>query len=138
MTSDEAWQTTLRSEHAAVYGYGIVGGRLGPGAEDAADARTALAEHRSRRDFCTEQLVTSGIAPEPAAAAYEPKTPVTTDQEARTFAAAIEQDCAVTYVGLTALNETAVRRVAVVWLERSAIAQTHWSGQLPALPGLAD
>ena len=44
----KALQAALRAEHAAVYGYGVVGGRIGD--ERRADARTAYDAHRARRD----------------------------------------------------------------------------------------
>ncbi|WP_037661545.1 DUF4439 domain-containing protein, partial [Streptomyces aurantiacus] len=43
-----ALQAALRAEHAAVYGYGVVGGRVGDGRR--AEARTAYDAHRARRD----------------------------------------------------------------------------------------
>ena len=135
MNTDQAWRAALRAEHVAVYGFGIVGGRLGPA--DGA-ARTSLAVHRWRRDYCVARLVAAGTAPEPAAAAYRPRAPVTTDQQARALATAIEQSCSVTYLGLVVQLDVAVRRVGTRWLRQSAVDQTRWSGAIPALPGLTE
>ena len=44
-----ALQDTLAAEHAAVYGYGLVGGRLFATAEGAASS--AFAGHEARRDL---------------------------------------------------------------------------------------
>ncbi|MYS45182.1 DUF4439 domain-containing protein, partial [Streptomyces sp. SID5998] len=46
-----AAQAALAAEHAAVYGYGVVGGRIGR--ERRAEARTAYDAHRARRDALT-------------------------------------------------------------------------------------
>ncbi|NED21451.1 DUF4439 domain-containing protein, partial [Streptomyces sp. SID9913] len=43
-----ALQAALAAEHAAVYGYGVVGGRIGK--ERAPQARSAYDAHRARRD----------------------------------------------------------------------------------------
>ncbi|WP_446048283.1 DUF4439 domain-containing protein, partial [Streptomyces olivaceus] len=44
----DALQAALAAEHAAVYGYGVVGGRIGE--ERRTEARTAYDAHRARRD----------------------------------------------------------------------------------------
>ncbi|MGC3005519.1 DUF4439 domain-containing protein, partial [Streptomyces sp. G35A] len=43
-----ALQAALAAEHAAVYGYGVVGGRIGK--DRRAEARAAYDAHRARRD----------------------------------------------------------------------------------------
>ncbi|NEB22488.1 DUF4439 domain-containing protein, partial [Streptomyces coelicoflavus] len=44
----DAVQAALAAEHAAVYGYGVVGGRIGE--ERLTEARAAYDAHRARRD----------------------------------------------------------------------------------------
>ncbi|HET6359230.1 DUF4439 domain-containing protein, partial [Streptomyces sp.] len=48
MSTLDAIQAALAAEHAAVYGYGVVGGRIGEARE--AEVRAAYAAHRARRD----------------------------------------------------------------------------------------
>jgi len=133
MTAASAWQATLRIEHAAIYGFGIVGGQLGP---ENPQALGSIEQHRARRDHCAERLVAMGEVPEPGAAAYEPQLPVVSKGAARRFAAAIEDDCAAAYATLVAETEGQDRRVASRWLTESTIAVNTWTGVVPALPGL--
>jgi len=134
MSPEQAWQATLRNEYAAVYGYGIVGGRLGP---EVAAAQRALAAHQERRDHCIERLLALGAEPEPAAAGYDPATPVRTDAQARALAVDIERTCSAGYLDLVAQLDARTRRAGTGWLQDSAIQQTLWSGRPPALPGFA-
>ncbi|WP_159057426.1 DUF4439 domain-containing protein, partial [Streptomyces scabiei] len=50
MSSGElkAVQAALAAEHAAVYGYGVVGGKIGQARQG--EARSAYDAHRARRD----------------------------------------------------------------------------------------
>lgn len=133
MTAASAWETTLRAEHAAIYGFGIVGGRLGPEDEQ---SLASIQQHRARRDHCAEQLVALGEVPEPAAAAYEPQVPVESKRAARVFAADIEDDCMAAYAALVAETDGQGRRIASRWLTESTFAIGSWAGVVPALPGL--
>ncbi|MFD0213475.1 DUF4439 domain-containing protein, partial [Streptomyces hirsutus] len=63
-----ALQAALAAEHAAVYGYGVVGGRI---ADDRrADARSAHDAHRARRDALVREVKDTGADPVAAAAGY--------------------------------------------------------------------
>lgn len=48
MSTLDAVQAALAAEHAAVYGYGVVGARIGDDRED--EATAAYDAHRARRD----------------------------------------------------------------------------------------
>jgi hypothetical protein len=132
VTAVDAWQSALAAEHAAVYGYALVGARL---TADVDAARSAQADHRFRRDRCVEEVKRLGAEPEPAAAAYEPSSPVRSDSDAKALAADIEQGCSAAYLALVALDASRDRRVGAEWLRRSTVARSRWSGELPALPG---
>ncbi|MGV9632289.1 DUF4439 domain-containing protein, partial [Streptomyces sp. NPDC003487] len=54
----EALQAALAAEHAAVYGYGVVGGRIGETRR--AEARAAYAAHRARRDALAGEVRDGG------------------------------------------------------------------------------
>lgn len=127
-------QSALAVEHAAVYGYAVVGGRLGP-----ADllARDSYEVHRQRRDVLSAALVAGGVTPTPPAAAYEPERPVVTAAQAQALAAQIERDSAAAYAAVVAGGDTDWRRTGAAWLRDSAVRGYRWSGAVPALPGLA-
>ena len=133
MTTATAWQSTLEQEHAAVYGYGLIGGQLGP---DSVLARTGLELHRARRDQCAAAIVQLGELPVAARPAYDPVTPVTGPASARQLAAAIERDCAARYAELAAQPDVPTRMFGAQWLRVSAIQSTRWTSQIPALPGI--
>ncbi|NUQ97536.1 MAG: DUF4439 domain-containing protein, partial [Streptomyces sp.] len=70
----KALQAALAAEHAAVYGYGVVGGQIRP--ERRTEARTAYDAHRARRDALTREVRDLGATPVAAAAAYALPFPV--------------------------------------------------------------
>ena len=132
MSTTSTWQSTLATEHEAVYAYGLIGGRLGPSSQL---ARFGLDEHRLRRDRCVAELRAQHATPVAAAPAYLPPQPLTSDARADLLATHIEQACSAAYLALVALPEAPTRRLAMQWLRVSAIQQSLWSGQIPALPG---
>lgn len=71
MSSDgalDAAQAALAAEHAAVYGYGVVGGRVGD--DRRAQAAAAYDAHRGWRDILARTVRDLGGKPVAAAAAY--------------------------------------------------------------------
>ncbi|MBZ4324613.1 DUF4439 domain-containing protein, partial [Streptomyces huiliensis] len=69
-----AAQTALAAEHAAVYGYGVVGARAAE--ERAQEAREAYEAHRARRDAMRRAVRALGGTPAAADAAYALPFPV--------------------------------------------------------------
>ncbi|MEU1854052.1 DUF4439 domain-containing protein, partial [Streptomyces sp. NPDC019990] len=69
-----ALQAALAAEHAAVYGYGVVGGRIGAGRR--VEARMAYDAHRARRDALVREVKDLGGRPAAAAAGYALPFPV--------------------------------------------------------------
>ncbi|MGY5106639.1 DUF4439 domain-containing protein, partial [Streptomyces sp. 900105245] len=63
-----ALQAALAAEHAAVYGYGVVGGRIGE--HGRTEARAAYDAHRARRDALVREVRDLGGEPVAASAAY--------------------------------------------------------------------
>jgi hypothetical protein len=134
MSEADTWQKALAAEQQAVFGFGIVGGQLGPSDEL---AHAALDTHRQRAADCESALRALGDDPDPGPAAFTPDHPVKTDDQARALATQLEQGCSSAYADLVLLNEPKPRRSGAAWLRDSAIDQYRWSGELPALPGLA-
>lgn len=132
----KALQAALRAEHAAVYGYGVVGGRIGD--ERRAEARTAYDAHRARRDELRRTVRGLGADPEPSAAAYALPFPVPDSTAAARLAAELEERVAAVYSDLVRATEGARRATAAESLRESAVRAARWRGGSVAFPGLAE
>lgn len=135
MKTDYALKAALNAEFAAVYLYGLIGGRASRGGTPAEVARinASYAAHRARRD----QLLTflGDSAPTPAVAYTPPVDPTTLD--ARTACAnAIEVRCEAVYAQLVAATSGSQRAFAINALTSVSTAAVV-VGQAPiAFPGL--
>jgi hypothetical protein len=136
-TAVDALQAALAGEHAAVYGYGVVGARVVSSADRRA-ATAAFDTHRQRRSTLTTWIEATGATPVPAAAAYELGGPVTTPAQARALAARIETGVAATYADLVATSTGSTRSTVAAWLSDAAVRQTAWSGRPQTFPGLTE
>ncbi|MFG2036864.1 ferritin-like domain-containing protein [Dactylosporangium sp. NPDC048998] len=67
--ADERLMAVLQAEHAAIYGYGVLGPKL-DGATVAL-AHNADNAHRTRRDALIVRLSSAGLTPPPTAASYQ-------------------------------------------------------------------
>jgi hypothetical protein len=122
-----ALQAALAAEHAAVYGYGVVGGRIG-------ERRRAEA----RRDALVRAVRDLGAAPVAASAAYELPFPVGDGAAAVRLAARLEERLAGVYSDLVRAATGARRADAAGALRETAVRAVRWSGQSVAFPGLAE
>ncbi|MER5385762.1 ferritin-like domain-containing protein [Streptomyces sp. NBC_00647] len=132
----KALQAALAAEHAAVYGYGVVGGRIGEARR--ADARSAYDAHRARRDELARAVRDLGGTPEAASAAYVLPFPVTGSATAVRFAAELEERVAAVYSDLVRAATGDRRRSAAGALREAAVRAVRWSGESVAFPGLAE
>jgi hypothetical protein len=133
-------QALVSAEHAAVYGYGVLGARLDDATREL--ARAASDAHRASRDALSRLLRDRGAqvpAPEPA---YDVE--VSGAPDALALAVRLEDGLAVRFRDLVAESEgTALRRVGVDGLSASAVRAAEWRlrlGVVPpsvALPGTA-
>ncbi len=127
------WQQTLAAEHAAIWGFGLVGATP----PLAAPAAAALDVHRTRRTRCSDAVVALGGTPVPSAPAYDidkPESP----RRGRELATDLEEACSVAYAALAGASQRATRLQGAGWLRESSIAIWGWSDTVPALPGLDD
>lgn len=131
-----ALQAALRAEHAAVYGYGVVGGRV-PQARRA-EALSAYAAHRARRDELARAVRALGGTPDAASAAYALPFPVPDSAAAVRLAAELEERVAGVYSDLVRASSGEARRSAAVALREAAVRAVRWSGESVAFPGLAE
>lgn len=131
-----AVQAALRAEHAAVYGYGVVGGRIGDARR--AQARAAYDAHRARRDELRRVVRELGGEPEASAAAYALPFPVPDAAAAARLAAELEERIAGVYADLVRAAAGRRRAAAAESLREAAVRAARWRGGSVAFPGLAE
>ncbi|MBT3154918.1 ferritin-like domain-containing protein [Streptomyces sp. CHD11] len=138
-TEDEelrALQAALAAEHAAVYGYGVVGGRVGE--KRRTEARKAYDAHRARRDALVRAVKDAGATPVAAAAGYALPFPVPDARAAVRLAARLEDRLAGVYADLVRASTGEGRRGAAEAMREAAVRSVRWSGESVAFPGLAE
>ncbi|MFR9674626.1 ferritin-like domain-containing protein [Streptomyces sp. TR06-5] len=132
----EALQAALEAEHAAVYGYGVVGGRIADDGREA--ARAAWDAHRARRDTLHRRVRDLGGTPRAAAAAYALPFNVPDAAAAGRLAAELEDRVAAVYADLVRATGGDARRDAASALREAALRALRWRGTGVAFPGLAE
>ncbi|MFI0814019.1 ferritin-like domain-containing protein [Streptomyces sp. NPDC021098] len=132
----KATQAALAAEHAAVYGYGVVGGRIGD--DRLAEAREGYAAHRSRRDDLVRTVRDMGGTPQSAAPAYALPFAVPDSSAAVRLAAELENRVAAVYADLVRTSDGALRRQAAGALREAAVRSVRWRGGGVAFPGLTE
>ncbi len=129
-------RTALAAEHAALYGYGVLGARLSGSLRET--AKEMWDGHRAQRDEL--ESILSG-EPVPAAPAYRLPVRVTDARSAARLAAALD-DLVAAYVGLAGLSSPTCgrspptarsgrRRGAARWRQKAGVAVPR-----DAFPGL--
>lgn len=131
-----AVQAALAAEHATVYGYGVVGGRIAAGRRK--EALAAYDAHRARRDALRREVRDLGGTPQAAAAAYELPFPVPDAAAATRLAAELEDRLAAVYADLVRAGGKTRRREAAAALREAAVRAVRWRGSGVAFPGLAE
>jgi len=129
-----ALQSALAAEHAAVYGYGIVGANL-TGSMQAA-AMTDWVAHQVARDTLEAMLRSWGSEPVPAAAAYRLPVTVRTPSQAVSLAVLLEDRVATTYLSLVALSGVSIRQFGALQVRAAALRAAAWRGSTVPFPGL--
>ncbi|WP_338895808.1 ferritin-like domain-containing protein [Streptomyces sp. TG1A-60] len=132
----KAVQAALGAEHAAVYGYGVVGGRIGEARRS--EAREAYDAHRARRDELTRAVRDLGGKPVAAAAGYTLPFQVTDSDSAVRLAVELEERVAGVYSDLVRASEGDRRGAAAEALREAAVRTVRWRGRSVAFPGLAE
>lgn len=142
-TENAALREALAAEHAAVWGYGVVGAAL----EEAARGPAAVAEaaHRDARDRVTALLADRGADPVRAEGAYALPFPVLSGVDAAALGAVLEDGVAAAWVAVLGwAAERTTRELAVGLLSAAEVRAVAWrtaAGQTPvtrALPGLPE
>jgi hypothetical protein len=115
----------LAAEEAAIYAYGLIGVHLA-GDTDRAEARSAEAAHRARRDVLVSRLDALKASAAPAPAGYALPFPVTDRKGALKLAIHVEDGVAQAW--RAALPETtgADRSTSLGALTDAAVRATRW------------
>ncbi|SOD64653.1 protein of unknown function [Streptomyces zhaozhouensis] len=133
----EATQAALAAEHAAVYGYGVVGARL-DGDERAVWAREAYDAHRARRDALQGEVRELGGTPVASAAGYALPFRVEDADGAARLAAELESGLTGAYADLVRAAEGGARAEAARALRDAALRAATWRGRVEPFPGLSE
>jgi hypothetical protein len=136
-----ALQTCLAAEHAAVYAYAVIGGRLTgftPPASVVDEADGAYEWHRAQRDSLDALIRQAGASPTAAEPAYT--LPVTPDRVAQCqrLARYLENRCCDAYAYGVSLATDAVRATLAHALGECAVRAALWGARLDPFPGRRD
>ena len=129
-------QSALAAEHAAIYGYGVVGAYLTGRLEQA--AQQDWATHQVAMYALVSRLTSAGAQPVAAQDAYQLPFAVRSRAAAVALAAFLEGRVAEAYLGLVALDDPGLRAWGAQQVRASALRATFWSGRTAAFPGLPD
>ncbi|MFB8212175.1 ferritin-like domain-containing protein [Streptomyces sp. NPDC048567] len=131
-----AAQAALAAEHAAVYGYGVAGGRVA--AARRAEATAAFHAHRARRDALVRTVRDLGGEPVASDAAYALPFAVPDAAAAVRLAAVLEDRVGYVYSDLVRAADGSLRRSAADALREAAVRAARWRGSGVPFPGLAE
>jgi hypothetical protein len=129
-----ALQGALAAEHAAVYGYGVVGAMLS-GADQAA-AHTDWIAHQEARDTLEAMLGKLGATPVAASPAYQLPFTVTGAAEAKALAALLEEGVTQAYLAVVAVRDRTLRSFGALAMQPPANRAAGWRGSTVAFPGM--
>ena len=140
-TENTALGEALAAEHAAVWGYGVVGAALP--AEAQGQAAVSETAHRDVRDRVIELLAERGTDPVAGEGAYALPFPVLSATDAAALAVVLEDGVAAAWVRvLDQAVERSTRELAIGSLTAAEVRAVGWrvtAGQTPAtraFPGL--
>ena len=140
-TENTALRTALAAEHAAVWGYGVVGAALDASAQGLAEVSETA--HREVRDRVVELLAERDAEPVGAEGGYALPFPVLSGTDASALAVVLEDGVAAAWVRvLDQAVERSTRELAVGALTAAEVRAVGWraaAGQTPstrAFPGL--
>ena len=136
----EALQATLAGEHAAVYVYGVIGGRVSVSAHPdlAALVASAYTTHRGRRDQLLAMVRAAGAEPVAAEVSYELPNPARTTGQLLSAAEETERRCAAVYADMVGSTSRAHRQWAIDALTDSAVRVLGFGAPPEPFPGVPE
>ena len=140
MTPLESLQAALAGEHASLYVYGVLGGRVSASEAPATAAavRSAYDMHRARRDQLHTMVRELGGEPVASAVAYDLSGPAGTTAQVEREARGIESRSATVYAQAVAGTAGAQRQWAIDALTDAAVRGLSFGGEPEAYPGLTE
>ena len=140
MTPLHALQRTLAGEHASVYVYGVLGGRVSESAEPSLSAllTSAYDVHRARRDELNTMVRAKKGDPVAADPSYQLPTPSRTTDQIRAAARLTEERSAAVYADAVGSTSRADRRWAIRALRDAAVRQLSFGGHTSSFPGVGE
>ena len=131
--ADGALFDAIATEHAAIYGYGIVSAHSTP--DDNFLVSEAMAEHRERREAALAMLGGRSVEGPLPAAGYQLPMEVDTPTAAAKLAVRMEEDGAVAWRAVVEQATTEQDRAfGVTALMQSAVMAARWSRVLGVSP----
>jgi aspartate/methionine/tyrosine aminotransferase len=123
----------VATEHAVIYGYGLVSAHSSP--EENELVAAAMAEHRERREAAIKMLTARGVEPPLPAAGYQLPMQLDNPTDAANLAVRMEDDCAVAWRAVAEHATTAEDRTfAVTALTQAAVTAARWNRVLGTSP----
>lgn len=140
MTPQEALRFALAGEHAAVYLYGVIGGRVSVSAQPVLwqRVRDAYNLHRGRRDQLVAMVRAAGADPVAAEVSYELPNAAMTPEELEAAALEVEERCAAVYADMVGSTAFANRQWALDALEDAAVRLLGFGGEPEPFPGIGE
>lgn len=132
--AEEALRAALAAEHAAIYGYGIVGAHLSGLRQNR--AHEAGNAHRAARERLRAMIRATGTSPPPAASDYALPNRVTEAESAVHLAVRLEERVAEAYAQLVGAGKSDTRGFAAREMRDCALRAAAWRGSTVAFPGL--
>ncbi|MGI5160184.1 ferritin-like domain-containing protein [Microbispora sp. CA-102843] len=130
----DALGRALSAEHAAVYAYGVIGGKM-----SGALLRRATAgfdAHRARRDQLRTLIAQRGGTPAEPGTAYRLPFAVRRPADAVRLAVLVEQRVTTAYLELAADRDPALRRIAALAAQECATRAYGWQPKIGPFPGM--
>lgn len=139
MTPTAALVAALRAEFAAVYLYGLIGGRASRSGKPAEIARIGdlYAAHRTRRDQLVAFLNARAVTPPAPAVAYTPPIDPVSPSSRTACAREVEARCEAIYAQLIAETTGPERAFAINALSATSTAAVVLGQTASAFPGLS-
>lgn len=140
MTPLQALQRTLAGEHASVYVYGVLGGRVSSSEQPALSGHlvSAYIVHRGRRDQLLRLVRAANGDPVAAETSYELPTPSRTADELTRAARIIEQRSGAVYAEAVESTSRANRKWAIDALLDSSVRQLSFGAEPVSFPGVRE
>jgi len=140
VTPLEALQATLAGEHATVYVYGVIGGRVSTSSEPTLATRvgTAYSTHRGRRDQLIAMIRAIDEVPVASEVSYQLPNPTTTGDQLESAARQLEERCCAVYADMVGSTSGPNRQWAIDALNDSAVRLLGFGGRPDAFPGVPE